>query len=240
MKTTAAWSFCCVFVLVWFWTGPAAAEIIVLQPDEADSNDVRARNKIPYTNMDKTGLYLWDTEFGGSYSCVNFLRFDLPASIKDPELVDSATLELFLYKCNDYSGGDNWSDLGCARVKEDWEETVLHWGNKPPTDPISTDSVRIGGLLYREHTYPNIFIKWDVTSLVKEWVDGTWPNYGFIVRLDDPNGNEFWFRDSNHATADERPILRINYIPEPSSIVLLLLGVAGLFRHRWRRGTANR
>ena len=49
---------------------------------------------------------------------------------------------------------------------------------------------------------------WDVTTSVSSWVDGTWPNYGFIINtenidiggFDDRDGSYFYSRDINQST----------------------------------------
>jgi hypothetical protein len=50
------------------------------------------------------------------------------------------------------------------------------------------------------------YIEWDVTELVQEWVDGTYPNQGFFVRLVS-GSSTYYFRSREHTLAQERPEL---------------------------------
>jgi hypothetical protein len=52
-------------------------------------------------------------------------------------------------------------------------------------------------------------IEWDVTMLVREWLDGTHPNQGFFLRNVSGEGS-FHFRSREFGEADKRPVLVIS------------------------------
>ena len=75
------------------------------------------------------------------------------------------------------------------------------------------------------------WIEWDVTDIVNGWLLGKAPNYGFRLS---GSGDYNYLQSSEYATGAERPELVIDYVPEPCTLALLILGAAGLVRNRKR------
>lgn len=71
-----------------------------------------------------------------------------------------------------------------ARVTESWDENTLTWNNKPEqhTDMYLDEWVLPPAV--------NAWGSYDITRMVQEWVDGTYPNYG----LQFINNNEGAYR----------------------------------------------
>jgi hypothetical protein len=56
----------------------------------------------------------------------------------------------------------------------------------------------------------DVFYTFDITPLVQNWVNGTYPNYGIIIRADNTNG--IWkFASSDDINATRRPKINITY-----------------------------
>jgi hypothetical protein len=74
------------------------------------------------------------------------------------------------------------------------------------------------------------YYKWDIKKLVQEWVDGTYANYGFMLKR--PSGQRTtwpYLCSSDHTTTDWRPKLTVDY--DPSAIAPASVGrVKAIFK----------
>jgi len=154
------------------------------------------------------------------------IKFDLSA-IPPGSTINSAQLQLlyFAYGQADPAG----RTYNAYRVTEDWVEGDGPPGTKGATwndadkfvpDPWTTS----GGVWTTEDTDSSIvppttgqWMSWDVTGIVKDWIENGQSNYGFIIR--DPNDGV----DSTDARASfyskewrlegGRPVLKIDWSP---------------------------
>ncbi|MFN0198986.1 MAG: DNRLRE domain-containing protein [Planctomycetaceae bacterium] len=78
---------------------------------------------------------------------------------------------------------------------------------------------------------------------VSEWMTGAFTNNGFLVRsLNENSGSSsIAFASSEYFDPGLHPIFEftIDSVPEPSTIVMFLIGAVGLFGYRWRRHRAG-
>ena len=105
-----------------------------------------------------------------TYTYRAYLKHDISA-IPAGSRVISAKLRLY-----ESSKNDN-GDLGTtnvARVTADWDDQSITWNNKPQAE---------GRYLAQDVPPPGVgnWTDWDITALVQEWVDGTYPNYGLMI-----------------------------------------------------------
>ena len=71
----------------------------------------------------------------------------------------------------------------------------------------------------------------NVKLAVKAWINGDYDNEGFYVSIG--GTSQYVGFHSNEATnVAYRPILTVEYVPEPATVALLLLGVPALVRRR--------
>lgn len=74
----------------------------------------------------------------------------------------------------------------------------------------------------------------DVTAIVQAWADGA-ANYGFLLANYGANDNAIIFTSAEGEVVTERPMLTVEYIPEPVALGLLgTAAVLGLMRRRSR------
>jgi hypothetical protein len=118
--------------------------------------------------------------------CMNLSNFELDALLKfdlswiPPEAtVKSATLALYYWRWWDCDPVGR--QLDAFRITDDWDEDTTNWNNRPsynPT-PVATDYV------------PAIFsgMGWNVTASVQNFVNGTYPNYGWQIMDVEASGN---------------------------------------------------
>ena len=100
------------------------------------------------------------------------------ATSGDPALV-SATFHIYL----DYASGQR---VDAHRITSDWDEMVVTWNNFGAAyDPAIVGSFTADGTGWRTI---------DLTSLVSQWMNGTYPNYGILLDqevLDYPRTNYY-------------------------------------------------
>ncbi|MFC1839600.1 DNRLRE domain-containing protein [Thermodesulfobacteriota bacterium] len=164
--------------------------------------------------------HMWETEPGGDGSAdflsVGYesnsdnlracLKFDI-SSIPEGSTINSATLKLHYYEF--YVSWDE-RNMSAHRITSDWAEGSITWNNDYSEEIYDQQSVG-GGTI--------IWYGWDVTSLVTSWLQGTYENYGIMIKSYSESGtsdNSLRFEskenDSNH------PYLEIDYtLPSPDT-----------------------
>ncbi|MCA9383194.1 DNRLRE domain-containing protein [Candidatus Dojkabacteria bacterium] len=135
---------------------------------------------------------------GGPYR--GLLKFDL-SSINGNVL--DADLSIWEYQYDNY---DNYGYF--YRVTSDWDENTVTWNTQPSYNGTLITSFLF--TTYRNYTKTTK----DITPIVTDWVDGTYPNYGFYIRGSNEGAwTRVWFPSSDNATAAYRPELVITYEP---------------------------
>jgi hypothetical protein len=92
----------------------------------------------------------------------------------------------------------------------DWNEGYLSWSKAENYNSFSYDAVTDiagSGAGYKA---------WDVTSLVQNWVDGTYNNYGVLLRAPTQSGSSIYrgFRSKEYGS--NIPKLEVTYIQNPN------------------------
>jgi hypothetical protein len=115
----------------------------------------------------------------GSHAWVyrTFLQHDFSAIPSGAEIL-SATLKVFVS-----SGNDNYTSSRCyvGRMLGEWaEDAALTWSNQPGHQSYSSESSET------PQVSPSIgasnWIEVDITTVVREWYDGAYPNHGIVIR----------------------------------------------------------
>jgi hypothetical protein len=132
----------------------------------------------------------------------SFLQFDLSELPEDAVIV-GADLKLHVYA---YFGTADIA-VGVYQVTESWEESSITWNNRPNylLSPEST-------ILFTLND--NIWLSWNITSLVQGWLDGSIVNYGVTVKNTDVTVADTTFHcfSSDELTFPTlRPKLEITY-----------------------------
>jgi len=119
--------------------------------------------------------------------------------------VTSATLNTYVahhYYANSPNG------LWVNRNDASFSPAAVTWNTKPGSTNIGKVDVGRGQ-----------WARFDVTSTVKGWVDGTRGNYGFTLHTNG-NGQTFWKKITSSANATNKPYLSVTYsIPTPEAPV---------------------
>lgn len=151
----------------------------------------------PYTH--------YNCNIQGDYALYRtFLEYDL-SEIPYKSSITSAKLKMYCYDSyNDDTGGKS----NVARVTESWEEADVSWGKEPATEGtyLAENAVRPADGTWTD---------WDITALVQEWVDQTYPNYGLHIINVDENvyTTEWWVRNRRYNNGSHATFIEIEYDP---------------------------
>jgi hypothetical protein len=162
-------------------------------------------------------LYVGD-EGPGEELVRSFLYFDL-AGIPAGTVITYALLHLFYFGCDEEAGAIQ--EISVHRLLDSWTEGGVTWNNSAigtpwaipggDYDPVPEDTISLGPLMPLGPRY----ITWDVTSLVKGWVDLTIPKHGLMVKcyFEGSGSHMKWkmFRSKNCGIPLELPFLEFAY-----------------------------
>jgi hypothetical protein len=123
----------------------------------------------PDTNFNSSELII-GYGFGFNDLLWSFIRFDLSIVPVNATIV-SAELKLFQYESVNMEG----LIIGVHKVNGPWSENTLTWNNQPSYNAAPED------IILRDPS-ENIWISWDIASLMQGWVDGSITNYGVVLK----------------------------------------------------------
>jgi hypothetical protein len=129
----------------------------------------------------------------------SLIKFDNLTSINGKKIV-KAYLKILGYPRWDYCTADP-KEVFVHRVDENYGN-ILKYSEMPSFDPIPEASIMVG------ETTEEVFY-WDVTSLVKSWINKIYPNYGLLLKENDPFGNE---NSKQFYRTSKPPQLKIIYL----------------------------
>jgi len=127
------------------------------------------------------------------------------------------------------------------RVIAPWTEGQVTWNNSSTGVLWATaggDFVSsVAGTSTANPGFSRTPVTWDVTDLVKDWVNGVHLNHGLLIKSE--AGNNMFFNSLENGQANPTllyPTLTITAVPEPSSSMILgVLGASGVLGTGIRR-----
>jgi len=175
----------------------AFAVEVVLQPGPTKGKDAEIMSASPNTNFD-SGSYAQNLISNTSppqehRGLVEFDLSDIPSHVT----INSAILDLYNRLNNPNEA------FAIYRITASWDEHTVTWNDQPAHDGYVWASTVING--------PGHYT-WDITTLVQQWNNEVYMNYGFKVIK--PSGNiTGWpfIPSSDYPNADIRPKLTVNY-----------------------------
>lgn len=229
---------------------PAAHAVsIFIQPQsEATSKDTKVYTHVPTGNF-SSNLSITHPDTGAHFS--SLVQFDLTALAG---VTSAQVLETGAYLMLYVTGVTTPGSVGVAAILDPWVETGAEVG--PGTPPLATfnalfgveadeiePTITWGSTLDTEAITGTGWYKWDITSTVLQWMDGTLDNNGLyiytttsladigIADVNTPaNGVQ-----TDPPAAGFGPALAV---PEPSRMLLLGLGLGSLLFRRTRRSNS--
>ena len=150
----------------------------------------------------------YDVDYLGAHR--SLVRFDL-SEIQGGSHISRARLRLYCWLT---STGDGDMDITAHRVNGYWTEMGATWNNTANKCGEAYDTVTVpdGWESLGEYYY------WDITELVRAWVNGTYPNYGVMLKEDESqvDGRRYFdVRESDDS--EDRPRLLVDWSAPPTS-----------------------
>jgi len=206
---------------------PAHATVATITPSNADTTiDYIVSNN--YGAATTIGVY---SDVSSPFIRRFLVKFDL-SSIPPGSTINTASIQLFI---TSHQGGFGW-DVGrtytANRVTTSWVEGTLNGVPPPPPGAnwntvdgttnwgtAGGDFTSAGAASQTVHPYlpwPDSMI-WDVTAIVKAWIEGGQPNYGFLIKdnAEDGAGTGTNFASREWTDPSLRPILTVDYTAAP-------------------------
>ncbi|MCC6299252.1 MAG: DNRLRE domain-containing protein, partial [Anaerolineales bacterium] len=202
-------------------TATSAVNTLTLQPSAAAGVDTYLLSSYSTTNFGTSN----EMGVGEANDATNrigrsLIKFDL-SSIPANATITSATLSLWTN--TDYSSNDR--TIRVYRLKAAFNESQATWNARAAGSNWQTagasgvndrESADIGSALILSNEPLNIEKQITLTpSQIKEMIDGTFTNNGFIIVADTELNDGFTYKTSDHATGSQRPKLVIQYTLPP-------------------------
>lgn len=205
-----------------------AAQAITINPSEATSKDTFGYQFLPTTNLNSPpfGSLLPAGLTTTGHDTKSILEFDLTGVGVTSAQVASATLNLFVIDTATTGFGVSPSPgspitVNLSALTSSWDETTVAWSTIPASG-AEYDSLVIDGI--------NQTVSFDVTQLVKDWLDNTVTNNGLVLEGDAPVGSSpnWVYAVFSSSAGNNVPALVITPVPEPSTVILALCALPGL------------
>ncbi len=172
------------------------------------SMDTFASSAYPNTNYDR----FWESSLGyysikvGYYDSTtgwNYGYFQQDLSALKGAIVDNAVF--YAYTAHSYYPTTP-TEVDINEVVQAWNPATLTWNNKPSTS----------GIIASDSVYQGQWAAFDVTNTVKDWVNGTKPNNGFVMHTNG-NGQTYWKKFYASENSTNQPVIDIDYhYPAPN------------------------
>jgi len=144
------------------------------------------------------------------------IAFNL-SNISSSARITSATLKLYVT-----AKGTADSVVYVHRLTSNWDEGTgtgsktsdgATWNNNTNTTLWATAGGDYDSYIWANTTVTgtDLWFTWNVTNLVQNLVNGTYVNYGFLLRTNTTSGDTITFITGDNTNATRRPIFEVNY-----------------------------
>lgn len=144
-----------------------------------------------------TNTLLWYGGWGDHY--YDYIEWDLTGTPTSAETTDA----IVYFKASGIA--TNWANMQIRRVTSSWAEATLTRTNLP-TDAGTTDQIDQTQPLSSETYYGT-----SILLFYENWKDGTWTNYGIVLKDLFNTNSQGTYYSSNQAGTSDDPYLEITY-----------------------------
>lgn len=188
-------------------TGLSQAAPVTLTPSQDANIGINIDDGSNLSSSTELTVNWWN----GSQN-VGLLQFDLTPYMGST-LTSGATLNLYHLYNNGLGAVFNLYRNTSAWVPG------LDWSSRPTYDPTPVSSLSIGDISQ------GLWRSADVSAVTQDWLNGTYDNYGFTLERVDQINPLVYFASSGNFDTSLAPQLVLNPVPEPSTYVMLLVGL---------------
>ncbi|MDD2585609.1 MAG: DNRLRE domain-containing protein [Syntrophomonadaceae bacterium] len=175
--------------------------LVTLHPNK----DVYISEYYPNCNFSRCGSpeALFISQFmGAGDDYRSLLKFDVCCLVPPTATIEYAKLILDTFR-NDLTTGSITARI--FRLLEDWNERTVTWNNQPNAATAAEDDVNISAGSLAP-------VKFDITELVRGWLNGSIPNNGVLVKGDECRNSVIGFRSTRFNDSDKWPRLKIKLV----------------------------
>lgn len=174
------------------------ANSVTLQPGPEGKDSTEYHNyTYPHNHGDHDYLEVQRFPGGEMYT---YIEFDL-SSVSFTN-IGSASLQLYVMP-SAHTINPGGLKVYANRITEAWGEMTIVDGNLPAV--ITDQPVQNEGIIQ-----DNVWISFDITQLVQNWVNGTFQNHGVRIQANEPSSMNIYFYSSDYmGDASLRPKLVI-------------------------------
>ncbi|MBI2672316.1 DNRLRE domain-containing protein [Candidatus Woesearchaeota archaeon] len=195
------------------------AETTTIQPGE-DGNDTYLREQLPNSNFGSVDTINLGLSASGQ-RMRPVLQFNL-SSITNGSTITSALLKIFV----NLSGSTNNLSASIYRATNAWFENETNWNNRTVNTAWNTAG---GDFNSNENDTIGIndtlgWYTFDARLLVRYWMNGTYSNFGFLIRSDEATSGQYrTFFSSDSSASAYRPQLIVNFTSNAAPTVTSLI-----------------
>ncbi len=223
----------------------ASAQLsFTIQPlTETTSKDAKIYSSVPTSNF-TSNLNVTSADIGAHF--LSLVQFDLSSlGAINANDITSATFTLYSTGIGASGGPVAGGDVTISPLLDAWRENSTDAGDAPLATYDAffggAPTIHYGNSIATQTVTTTGFVTWDITGLVKSWVNGSQANDGVLVQLATSGGDVgFADVDSSPGIAGSAPALTVHAVPEPSVVTLGVVGVVGLLSRRRRAGAARK
>ncbi len=204
----------------------------IIQPDPVAGKDTVVSMSNPTsTHGNEPDMWVIRKTWSGYEQQYSLMQFGIPDNLTDVTITN-ATFEFFVTRTFFES-----SNVASAhKIITSWDESSVNWNSKPDFETTPFGSVSLLSNVDPNPAFSSTQPYWaqiDITSTFQNWADGTWENYGLLLKTTGTINDKFQFYSSDYTNGSLRPKITVEYtatVPEPSIFLLFLMGLGTIIR----------